>query len=92
MKSKLKIKELLTDTNFLSSLNKDEKEIENTQIPYWKDPTEILRRGKVERVDLTPEVPDETKTNLARAAREGKEISKETLNQMKIDRENAKNK
>lgn len=93
MKSKLKIRELLTDTNFLSSSSKSKKEIENISVPHWEDPTEILRKGKVEKVNLTPEVPDETKTNLARAARQGKEkFSKETLNQMRIDRENAKNK
>lgn len=59
----------------------------------WDKPLEIIKKGKVKKVDLKTidSIPTQT-DSLAMAAREGKTISKDVKTKMQKDRENEEKK
>lgn len=65
----------------------------NVKPKDWDNPLQILKRGKKYDVDFSNPMPDEEAiSNLAMAAREGKEITDAIRKKMNEDRRNSNNK
>lgn len=59
----------------------------------WDTPLEIIKKGKIKKIDLKVAKNNTSETNnLAMAARDGKSISKEVKDKMHQDRENGEKK
>jgi hypothetical protein len=85
---------LFPETQTELEIVKSKKEIEEVPLPSeLEDPMQIIRRGKIESISSVefPENSD-VEENLARAAREGKDIPDDVKNQMKKDKDSSKRK
>lgn len=59
----------------------------------WDDPIQIIKRGKKYNIPISNSTPDnDTVSNLAMAARDGKEITDAVRKKMNDDRRNSSNK
>ncbi|MEO9475102.1 MAG: hypothetical protein ABJ004_12375 [Cyclobacteriaceae bacterium] len=75
------------------AFQKPERESENTLPDELKDPLEIIARGKITRLsDFQISGDPEVESNLAMAAREGKEIPDDVKNLMKKDKQKSQEK
>jgi hypothetical protein len=73
---------------------KNKKEIGEVPLPSdLENPMQIIERGKIKSIS-SGDFPDnsEVEENLARAAREGKDIPDDVKNQMKKDKDSSKRK